>query len=186
MNSETIAARLRTAREQALGGISQERLAQILRTAGYDVTGATVMRYESGRREAPGEYLRTVALVSGVDPGWLLSGQEGEPNAEPIASSPVAAVDLWGMHRARAVERLADLLLQDQKILELRAEAAVLTARAALVDAETASGRGGEPAVSAATAERLFRVAEAEQAARGVADPESPGGAYSRKPGARD
>lgn len=94
-------------------------------------------------------------------------------------------LDAWGAARARAVEKLADLLLADQRVLEMRAEAALTTARAALIEAEKAPDRSlvlssdREARLRALVDEALAARRQAEQAGGGPtngkpARPDSP------------
>jgi two-component system, cell cycle sensor histidine kinase and response regulator CckA len=46
--------------------------------AGYAISASSAAAYEKGRK-VPAEYLRAVAFACGVDPAWLLTGEEPAP-----------------------------------------------------------------------------------------------------------
>jgi transcriptional regulator with XRE-family HTH domain len=110
MEPTTLAGRLLSLRENDLR-ISQDVLAERLRAAGLrkGATGPSVLRYELGKREPPAEYVRVVAEVAGVDPGWLLTG-EGDKHRKPADVSQRAFEEI-----AAVVDRYRQPLSSDQR-----------------------------------------------------------------------
>lgn len=90
-------------------------------------------------------------------------------------------LDLWGLARARSVEKLIDYLREDRRVHELRAEAALNASRAAVLEAEKAPDRSRPEGVSSDRLERM--IAEAFDARRAA---EAGGGdTPTEKPGPR-
>lgn len=106
MATSSVTDRLKSVREQQLK-MTQEKVAAKLVEAGYEVTSATVMRYEGGKREAPTAYVEAFARLAGVDPVWLLFGKEA--TGAPLTAQDIARLrDQVG----EAVERMGRVLAE--------------------------------------------------------------------------
>lgn len=69
-----LAARLEAVRKKR--GLSLREMAQALRASGYSVSHDSIRHYEKGDRTVPAEFVRAVCLTFGIDPQWLLFGEE--------------------------------------------------------------------------------------------------------------
>lgn len=126
---------------------------------GYKTSGEKLRRARTGQGESIDHALVVaVAETFGVDVRELLLG---EAPATPRAGGRVVdsdAIDEWGAARARAVEKLADLLVGDRKVLEDRAAAVLNMSIAARLEAEAATRP--PPSLSESQLRELAQVAE--------------------------
>lgn len=123
----TLPGRIREVREALQ--MTQPQLAKAL---GYK-RAATVSDWERGKQAPTKADLTKTAELGGLSYADAFGDLEEEP---PALSAQ--ALDEWGLARARAVEKLVELLERDRRILELRAEAQVNVSKAALLEAEKA------------------------------------------------
>jgi hypothetical protein len=117
-----------------------------------------VLRWISGDTTVPGDFVGRYIVALPVDPAWLLTGMT--PEGTRNGSGPTASIDEWGIARARAVEKLADLLLADQRVLEKRADAALNASIATRIEAEKAPAQNQGGPVSAETVATLLQTAQ--------------------------
>lgn len=128
-------------------GLGQNELAEMVGAS----SGAASGWFSKGTYPG-GNFIVQLPELLDVDGHWLLTG-EGTMERKK-GDDREALLDEWGAARARAVEKLADLLLADQVVLDKRAEAALEVGRAARIEAEKAPNRSagdveGAAAVSA-------------------------------------
>lgn len=104
------------------------------------ISARTLRRYLKGEVPTRLEETTRLAMAS-----YLAS--HGDHRFGDVLSDPgeghAVSIDEWGAARARAVEKLADLLIADQETLRLRAQAAENVSRAALIEAEKAPDLSG-------------------------------------------
>lgn len=142
--------------------LSQRELAQL--STGED-RKQTAWEWENDKATPRMDHAIKAAQALNVGVEWLLTGnEEAQPAADPL--------DEWGLARARAIVKLAELLEGDQKILELRAEAALNASIAARLEAEKAPNRSA--LVSAGEAQAVEEIVR-RTLAGGLSAPSSGG-----------
>lgn len=143
--------------KERLSALDDWTLKRLAKATGDDYKN--VVRWVSEATTVPADFLARYVSAVPVNPVWLLTG-DGVPDPLSDGSEMESGdIDAWGAARARAVEKLTDLLLADQKVLERRADAAWSVAEATRIDAEKAPNRSG-PSISSDQIAAFQRAAE--------------------------
>lgn len=118
------------------------------------------------------EGVPVVWLRYGIDPGDGATTHAPPPPPEPGPEDDPRLIIEWGLLRAKAITGLLDVLREDHRVLEIRAEAALNASRAALLEAQKAPpGQGAE--ISAELSDRVVRALEALEGVKAVRDAET-------------
>lgn len=87
--------------------MTQDRFAELLNTDDVKVTGGMIRQWEAANGR-PGQEVavaRRVATVTGIDPGWLISGVEGSLSPGPGPNGGGKVIPLATRKKVRTVPK---------------------------------------------------------------------------------